>query len=55
VDLHEKLPHESMHSNSFGLTVEFVDSIVPYAKEMGLTVDIATIVDARIWQMPRYA
>lgn len=54
VNLYEKFPHESLHSNSLGFTVELVDNIVPYAKSIGLNGDaIVTEFGSRMSQLPR--
>lgn len=49
VSLYEKFPHESLHSNSLGFTIQIIDSILPRAKEVGYwTNSFVAAIDTRI-------
>jgi hypothetical protein len=53
-DCLQQLPHESLHSNSLGLTLKIIEGIPAYASKIGQQPDsIAQAVDARIIQIPR--
>eukprot|EP00983_Pelagomonas_calceolata_P126028 1161264-Pelagomonas_calceolata.AAC.2 len=55
VDLHEKVPHESMHNNSLGFTLKIIESIPLYAAKIGQQPEaVAISIDARILKIPRY-
>eukprot|EP00967_Tisochrysis_lutea_P116747 scaffold188244_cov36-Tisochrysis_lutea.AAC.1 len=54
VDLHEKVPHESMHNNSLGFTLKIIESIPLYAAKIGQQPEaVAISIDARILKIPR--
>jgi len=55
VDIHEKIPHETMHSNSLGFTLKIVEAIAPYAESIGQRKEsVAATIDDRLMQIPRY-
>lgn len=50
-----QIPHETMHSNSLGLTVKIVEAIPGYAEKIGKRKEaVAAIIDDRLLLVPRY-
>lgn len=45
-----QIPHETMHSNSLGLTVKIVEAVCPYAEKLGKSKElfVAATIDDRM-------